>query len=164
MSHRKDNFRDTSMADISGEGKGLRIAIAMARFNEAINEQLLGATGRTLLERGVREEDIMVVRVPGALELPITLKALAQTGKFDALIALGSVVRGETYHFEIVANESASGITQVQLETGVVIVNGVLTTENDAQAFERCEPKGRDCALAAIQMAHLLAEIKSGVL
>jgi 6,7-dimethyl-8-ribityllumazine synthase len=164
MSHRKDSFRDTSMADISAEGRGLRVAIALGRFNEAIGEQLLNATGRALLERGVREEDIVVVRVPGALELPITLKKLAQTNKFDALIALGSVVRGETYHFEIVSNESAAGITRVQLETGVVIVNGVLTTENDAQAFERCESKGRDCALAAIQMAHLLAEIKSGEL
>ncbi len=155
---------NTSMADISSNGKGLKIAIVVARFNEAIGEQLLTATGQTLIARGVLEADIPVIRVPGALELPLALKALAETGRFDALIALGCVVRGDTYHFEIVASESAAGITAVQLSTGVPIANGVLTTENDAQAFVRAEHKGRDCALAAIEMAQLLREIRSGVL
>ncbi|MDE2422871.1 MAG: 6,7-dimethyl-8-ribityllumazine synthase [Betaproteobacteria bacterium] len=152
------------MADISSDGKGLRIAIVISRFNEAIGEHLLASTGKALIERGVQEKDIPVIRVPGALEIPLALKALAQSGRFDALIALGSIVRGETYHFEIVANESAAGITAVQLETGIPIANGILTTENDAQAFARVEQKGFDCALAAIEMARLLAEIKAGEL
>ena len=164
MSHPTSRPWNTSMADISSDGKGLRIAIALARFNEAIGEQLLAATGQTLIARGVMEADIPVIRVPGALELPLVLKTLAETGRFDAMIALGCVVRGDTHHFEIVANESAAGIAAVQLATGLPIANGVLTTENDAQAFIRAKHKGRDCALAAIEMAHLLREIRSGVL
>ncbi|MHB8353422.1 MAG: 6,7-dimethyl-8-ribityllumazine synthase [Burkholderiales bacterium] len=152
------------MADISSDGKGLRIAIVVARFNEAIGEHLLAAAGQMLVARGVDKEDVPVIRVPGALELPLALQALARTERFDALIALGCVVRGDTYHFEVVSNESAAGIAAVQLTTGVPIANGVLTTENDAQAFARAESKGRDCALAAIEMARLLREIKSGVL
>ncbi len=164
MSHPMNRSWDTGMADISCDGKGLKIAIALARFNEAIGEQLLAATGKMLMARGVEEANMPVVRVPGALELPLALQALAQTGRFDALIALGCVVRGDTYHFEVVSNESAAGIAAVQMANGVPIANGVLTTENDAQAFARAESKGQDCALAAIEMAHLLREIKSGVL
>ncbi len=164
MSHLTNSPRDTSMADISSDGKGLRIAIVVARFNEAIGEQLLAATGKMLMARGVAQDNMPVIRVPGALELPLALQVLAQTGRFDALIALGCVVRGDTYHFEVVSNESAAGIAAVQLATGVPIANGVLTTENDAQAFARTQSKGQDCALAAIEMARLLREIKSGVL
>lgn len=164
MSHPTNRPRHTGMADISNDGGGLRIAIALARFNEAIGEHLLASAGRTLLARGLREADIPVVRVPGALELPLVLKTLAETGRFDALIALGCVVRGDTYHFEVVSNESASGITAVQLATGVPIANGILTTDNDAQAFVRAEVKGEDCALAAIEMAYLLKDIRTGAL
>ncbi|KRH78149.1 MAG: 6,7-dimethyl-8-ribityllumazine synthase [Ferrovum sp. 37-45-19] len=162
MLHPTSSPRNTSMADISSNGKGLRIAIVISRFNEAIGEHLLAATGKALIEHGVLEKNIPVIRVPGALEIPLALKTLAVTKRFDALIALGSIVRGETYHFEIVANESAAGITAVQLDTGVPIANGILTTENDAQAFARVEQKGLDCAMAAIEMARLLAEIRSG--
>ncbi|NDU85120.1 MAG: 6,7-dimethyl-8-ribityllumazine synthase [Ferrovum sp.] len=150
------------MADIASNGAGLRIGIALARFNEAIGEQLLAATGAALMSRGVAQEDIPVVRVPGALELPLALKVMAETGRFHALIALGCVVRGDTYHFQIVADESAAGITAVQLATGIPIANGILTTENDAQAFSRAEHKGQDCALAAIEMVRLLEEIRRG--
>jgi 6,7-dimethyl-8-ribityllumazine synthase len=162
MSHQMNSPRDTSMADISSHGIGLRIAIVVSRFNEAIGEQLLASTGKALMQRGLNEADVPVIRVPGALELPLALKSLAESGRFDALIALGCVVRGETYHFEVVSNESAAGITAVQLATGIPIVNGVLTTEDDAQAFVRAERKGEDCALAAIEMARLLREIRSG--
>ena len=164
MSHPTNRPRNTGMADISSDGRGLRIAIVVARFNEAIGEQLLAAAGKTLMARGVREEDIPVVRVPGALELPLALKTLAETRRFDALIALGCVVRGDTYHFEVVSNESAAGIMAVQLSTGIPVANGVLTTDNDAQAFARAEQKGEDCALAAIEMAHLLKDIRTGTL
>ncbi len=161
MSHPRNRPWHTSMADISSDGQGLKIAIVLSRFNEAVGEQLLAAAGKTLMARGVLETDIPVIRVPGALELPLALKTLAETGRFDALIALGSVVRGDTYHFEVVSNESAAGIMAVQLATGVPIANGVLTTENDAQAFSRAAHKGEDCALAAIEMARLLNEIRT---
>ena len=106
------------------------------------------------------KQDLRIVTVPGALEIPLTLKAMAISGQYDALIALGAVIRGETYHFEIVSNESARGITDVQLETGVPVANGILTTENDEQAEVRMAQKGLDCALAAIEMAHLLKRLK----
>ncbi len=162
MSHLTNKTRNSGLIESGISGKGLRVAIVLASFNEAIGEQLLAATGKALLDLGVEEGDIPVLRVAGALELPLMLKTLAQTGRFDALIALGCVVRGDTYHFEVVSNESAAGITRVQLETGVPIANGVLTVENDAQAFARTESKGQDCALAAIEMAHLLREVRSG--
>jgi 6,7-dimethyl-8-ribityllumazine synthase len=100
-----------------------------------------------------------IVTVPGALEVPLALQKLALSGKYDALIALGAVIRGETYHFEIVSNEAAGGITSVQLDTGVPVANGILTTENDDQALARMAEKGADCALAAIEMANLLKRI-----
>jgi 6,7-dimethyl-8-ribityllumazine synthase len=99
------------------------------------------------------------VTVPGALEVPLALQKMAQSGNFDALIALGAVVRGETYHFEIVAGESAAGIANVQLDTGVPIANGILTTDNDDQALARMAQKGADCALAAIEMANLVKKL-----
>lgn len=138
------------------EGEGLRIGIVVGRFNEEIGEGLLEACTAKLLEHGVDAADILVVSVPGALEIPLALQKLAASGRFDALVALGAVIRGETYHFEIVSNESASGITAVALDHGIPIANGILTTENDEQALERVAQKGVDCALAAIEMANLM--------
>lgn len=143
----------------AGSGMGLRIGIVASRFNPDTGEALLAAARAALLKRGVAEADIKVLFVPGALEAPLALQRLANSGKFDALIALGAVIRGETYHFEIVANESASGISQVQLDCGIPIANGILTVENEEQARARVEQKGEDAALAAIEMARLLREI-----
>jgi 6,7-dimethyl-8-ribityllumazine synthase len=141
------------------DGAGLRVAIVMGRFNRDVGEGLLSACTAALRKHGVRERDMLVLTVPGALELPLALDKLAGSGRFDALVALGAVIRGETYHFEIVSNESARGITRVQLETGIPIANGVLTTDTDEQAEARMEQKGADCALAAIEMANLLRSI-----
>ncbi|MBX9811449.1 MAG: 6,7-dimethyl-8-ribityllumazine synthase [Burkholderiales bacterium] len=141
-------------------GAGLKIGIVMSRFNTDVGEGLLSACAAALIRHGVREADMRIVTVPGALEVPLALQKLALSGKYDALIALGAVIRGETYHFELVANESASGITSVQLDTGVPIANGILTTENDDQALARMAQKGADCALAAIEMVNLLKRIE----
>jgi 6,7-dimethyl-8-ribityllumazine synthase len=141
-------------------GAALRIGIVVGRFNEKAGEGLLASCTATLAKQGVSDSAIRVVSVPGALEIPLALQKLANTGKFDALIALGAVIRGETYHFEIVSNESASGITMVALDSGVPIANGILTTENEVQAMARVEEKGSDCALAAIEMANLLKSIE----
>ena len=140
-------------------GSGLKVGIVVSRFNESIAEGLLASCRQKLVQQGVAAQDIGVVTVPGALEAPLALQKLAQSGRYDALIALGAVVRGETYHFEIVSNESAGGITSVQLDTGVPIANGILTTENDEQAHARMHEKGADCALAAIEMANLLKKL-----
>ena len=140
-------------------GTGLRIGIAMGRFNRDIGEGLLSACTAALAKHGVRDGDVLIVSVPGALELPLTLQSLAQSGGFDALIALGAVVRGETYHFEIVSNESAAGITNVQLDSGIPIANGLLTCDTDEQAEARMQQKGAECAEAAIEMANLLRSI-----
>jgi 6,7-dimethyl-8-ribityllumazine synthase len=142
------------------QGAGLRIAIVMSRFNTDVGEGLLSSCTAALIRQGVREADMRIVTVPGALEVPLALQKLAQSGKYDALIALGAVIRGETYHFEIVSNEAASGITSVQLDTGVPVANGILTTENDDQALARMAEKGADCALAAIEMANLMKKIE----
>ncbi len=142
------------------QGQGLRIGIVQGRFNAEVGVGLLKSCNAALLANGVDDADITVATVPGALEIPLTLQRMAQTKKFDALIALGAVIRGETYHFEIVSNESAAGITQVQLDTGVPIANGVLTTDTDAQALARIAEKGADCAKAAIEMANLLKQIQ----
>ncbi len=136
-------------------GKGLRIGVVRARFNERVGTAMLAACRARLLELGVADADVTVTSVPGALEVPLVLQKLAGTGKFDALVALGAVIRGETYHFEIVSNESAAGIMQVQLDTGVPVANGILTTETDAQADVRSAVKGRECAEAAVEMANL---------
>ena len=152
-------FEDILEIDPNSNGAGLRIAIAVARFNQDIGEGLLSACVAALAKHGVHKTDVVIVSVPGALELPLALLQLAQSRSFDALIALGAVIRGETYHFEIVSNESASGITSVQLDTGVPIANGVLTCDNDDQATARMEQKGADCAAAAIEMANLLRRV-----
>jgi len=141
------------------DGQGLRMGIVMARFNADVGEGLLSACTAALRKHGVADADVLIVTVPGALELPLALQKLALSGRFDALIALGAVIRGETYHFEIVSNESASGITAVQLDTGVPVANGVLTTDTDEQAEARMAQKGADCAQAAIEMANLLRHI-----
>jgi 6,7-dimethyl-8-ribityllumazine synthase len=137
----------------------LRVGIVLARFNPAIGDALLAGAARALSEAGVADSAITIATVPGALEAPLALQRMAQTGDYDALIALGAVIRGDTYHFEIVANESAAGVASVQLEFGIPIGNGILTTDTDAQASERADTKGRDAALAALEMANLLDAI-----
>ena len=141
--------------EIDSAGSGLRIAIVRARFNERVGAAMLAGCAARLAELGVQGADITIVTVPGALEVPLALQKLAASGRFDALVALGAVIRGETYHFEIVSNESAAGIMQVQLDTGIPIANGILTTENDAQADVRADIKGRECAEAAVEMVNL---------
>ena len=140
-------------------GAGLRIGIVVSRFNAEVGEALLAACTAALKQHGVLARDIRVITVPGALEVPLALQKMANTGKHDALIALGAVIRGETYHFEVVANESAGGITSVALDTGVPVANGILTTDSDDQAAARVSQKGADCAAAAIEMANLLKKL-----
>ncbi len=141
-------------ADLSG--KGLAIGIVMSRFNQDIGEALLAACVAELRRLDVQDEDIDLATVAGALEIPLALQNMAQSDRYDALIALGAVIRGETYHFEIVANDSSRGILDVQLDTGIPIANGVLTCENEEQAHARTREKGADCARTAIEMVNLL--------
>jgi 6,7-dimethyl-8-ribityllumazine synthase len=140
-------------------GAGLRIGIVQSRFNPAICEGLLAACRAQLIQQGVNDTDITLASVPGALEIPLVLQRMAQSGKFDALIALGAVIRGDTYHFEIVANESAHGVNEVQLHNNLPIANAILTTNTDAQAEERMITKGSEAALVAIEIANLLKEL-----
>lgn len=140
-------------------GSGLRIAIVVGRFNQDVGDGLLSACAAELGKLGVAGRDIEVVTVPGALEIPLALQRLAATGRFDALVALGAVIRGETYHFEIVSNQSADGVMTVQLDTGLPIANGILTTDNDDQAEARMHGKGADCARVAVEMANLMRAI-----
>ena len=142
------------------EGDGLRIGIVVARFNAEIGDGLLASCTAELTKLGVAADDVTIVSVPGALEVPLVLQQMAVSDAYDALIALGAVIRGETYHFEIVANESARGIMSVQLDTGIPIANGILTTENDDQATARMAQKGADCAAVAVEMANLLRELE----
>ena len=142
-------------ADLAGQG--LRIAIVQARFNEPVTSQLLQSCVTELLALGVA--DIVQVTVPGALEVPIALAALAESERYDALVAIGCIVRGETYHFELVANESGAGVTRVALDHGIPIANAILTVENDAQAWARAEDKGRDAARVAVEMANLMEDL-----
>lgn len=137
-------------------GAGMRIGIVQSRFNEVICEGLLASCRMQLTQQGVSDEDITLVSVPGALEIPLILQSMAQSRKFDALVALGAVIRGDTYHFEVVSNESARGVSEVQLHSGVPIVNAILTTDSDEQAEERMNVKGAEAALVAIEMANLL--------
>lgn len=138
------------------DGDGLRIGIVQARFNSWAGEGLLNACLDELALLGVDEDDITHVTVPGALEVPLVLAKLSQAQDYDALIALGAVIRGETYHFDLVSNESAAGISRVALEAGIPIANGILTTDTDEQARARLEEKGRDAARVAVEMANLL--------
>ncbi|MBL0420480.1 6,7-dimethyl-8-ribityllumazine synthase [Ramlibacter sp. AW1] len=142
------------------DGQGLRVGLVQARFNEAITEPLAGACRAELQRLGVAEADITHLRVPGALEVPTALQGLAATGRFDALIALGCIIRGETYHFELVANESGAGVTRVSLDHRLPIANAILTTENEAQAQARQLEKGADAARVVVEMARLLQSLR----
>ena len=137
------------------DGAGLRIGIVQARFNADVGHGLLSACLAELKHLGVADEDILHVTVPGALEVPLVLQKMAETQQFDALIALGAVIRGETYHFELVSNESGAGITRIGLDYGIPIANAILTTENDEQAEVRMAVKGADAARVAVEMANL---------
>ena len=147
--------------EAGAEGAGLRIGIVVARFNADIGDGLLASCTAELTKLGVSPDDVTIVSVPGALEAPLILQQMAVSDGYDALIALGAVIRGETYHFEIVSNESARGIMAVQLDTGIPIANGILTTENDDQATAHMAQKGADCAAVAVEMANLLREVES---
>ena len=142
------------------DGDGLRIGIVQARFNQAITDALAQSCRAELLELGVAESDIAHVTVPGALEVALALHALAESEDYDALIALGCIIRGETYHFELVANESGAGVTRVSLDHQLPIANAILTVENLEQAQVRSDEKGRDAARVAVEMANLMENLQ----
>ncbi len=148
-----------SSTDQRLNGKRLCIGIVQARFNESVTNALASACKDELVTLGVAEKNIDHLLVPGALEIPLALQAMAEKSRYDALIALGCIVRGETYHFELVSNESAAGVTRVGLDYQLPIANAVLTTENMAQAIARQTDKGRDAARVAVEMANLLEDI-----
>src|SRR5512140_3164330 len=141
------------------DGTGLYIGMVQARFNESITDALAQACRAELVALGVAEEHIEHIRVPGALEVPVALQAMAEKGGYDALVAVGCVIRGETYHFELVANESAAGVSRVALDYQLPIANAILTTENLEQAVDRQTDTGRDAARAAIEMCNLLDDV-----
>jgi 6,7-dimethyl-8-ribityllumazine synthase len=141
------------------DGAARRVAIVQARFNPRIGDGLLRGALRALREARVADDRITIVTVPGALEAPLALQRLAQTGRYHALVALGAVIRGDTYHFDIVANESAAGVASVQLEYGVPIGNGILTCDTDAQAEARMDTKGYEAVMASLELANLLDAI-----
>ncbi|WP_045750693.1 6,7-dimethyl-8-ribityllumazine synthase [Candidatus Methylopumilus turicensis] len=141
------------------DGTGLKVGIVLSRFNSEVGEGLLKACEVKLLALGVLADDITLATVPGALETPVVLQEMANSEKFDALIALGAIIRGETYHFEVVSNESARGVSEVQLQYGVPVANAILTTENDEQALARIDVKGAEAAEVAIEMVNLLRAI-----
>ncbi len=140
-------------------GAGLRIGVVQARFNQDITDRLADACRAELTRLQVQERDVTLCTVPGALEVAVTLKTMADSGDFDALIALGCIIRGETYHFELVANESGAGVTRVSLDHQIPIANAILTVENEAQAWARVDDKGTDAARVAVEMANLLEEL-----
>jgi 6,7-dimethyl-8-ribityllumazine synthase len=146
------------------QGEGLRVAVAVARFNSFVTDRLLGGALDGLRRQGVSEGDITVVRVPGSWELPITVKALAESGKYDAIICLGAVIRGDTPHFDYVAGEAAKGIGQAMMQTGVPVAFGVLTTNTLEQAIDRAGAKsgnkGFDAAATIIEMVNVLRQIR----
>ena len=153
MTDSTNDFVGVLEADLNGQD--LRIGVVQARFNEDHCVALTNACINELISLGVKQSDIKLVTVPGALEIPFALQKLSETGEFDGLVALGAVIRGETYHFELVSNESASGISRISLESGLPIANGVLTCETDEQAAVRVQVKGADCAKAVVEMANL---------
>ena len=150
---------------IDMNGNGLKIAIVSARFNEIVTRQLMLGAVETLDRYGVDDNDISIAWVPGSFELPVVAKALAESGKYDAIICLGAVIRGETDHYNMVANQASSGIASVGRETGVPTIFGVLTTENMDQAINRSGGKsgnlGSNSAVAAVETALLIKSIKS---
>ena len=147
------------------DGGSIRVAIVVARFNEFITSKLLGGAVDALVRHGVPDEDISVAWVPGAFEIPLIAGKLAESGKYDAVIALGAVIRGSTSHYDLVCNEAAKGIAQVQMKTGVPVLFGVITTENIEQAIERAGSKagnkGSECAESAIEMVNLIRAIEA---
>ena|SRR5689334_23583471 len=159
------NFRSANPADGALDGHGLRVAVVCGRFNDLITNRLLDGAAAGLTALGVADADVLVAWVPGAFEIPLAAKALAEGGRFDAVITLGAVIRGDTAHFEFVAGQCAEGVSRVQLDTGVPVAFGVLTTEDLDQALCRSEPEagghnvGRECAEVAVEMATLLARI-----
>ncbi|MCE1183342.1 MAG: 6,7-dimethyl-8-ribityllumazine synthase [Rhodocyclales bacterium] len=148
-------FENVFEFDSNLNGAGLRVGIVMSRFNLPVCEGLLSACVAELKRLGVADDDMSIATCPGALEIPLILQSMANSGSYDALIALGAVIRGETYHFEVVSNDSCRAIMEVQLDSGVPIANGILTCETDEQAEVRMQPKGSDCAQAAVEMANL---------
>jgi 6,7-dimethyl-8-ribityllumazine synthase len=140
-------------------GTGMRIGIVQSRFNDVVCDGLLAACHAQLLKSGVVDDDIVLATVPGALEIPLVLWQMAESHDYDALIALGAVIRGDTFHFEIVSNESARGVGEVQLATGIPIANAILTTDTDEQAEVRMSVKGAEAALVAIEMVNLAREL-----
>jgi 6,7-dimethyl-8-ribityllumazine synthase len=141
-------------------GDRLKVGVVVSRFNAAIGDAMLASAVSALKEAGVLAEAVTVVTVPGALETPLALQAMAQSGQFDALVALGAVIRGDTYHFEIVSEQSAAGLSSVQLEFGIPIGNGILTTNTEEQATARARDKAHAAVLAAVEMANLLASLR----
>lgn len=141
-------------------GQDLRIGIVQARFNDALTSALATNCLAELKALGVTDEQIRHVTVPGALEVPVALQVMAESENFDALIALGCIIRGETYHFELVANESGAGVTRVSMDYQIPVANAILTVENETQAWARAEEKGRDAAKVAVEMANLLDTLR----
>lgn len=141
------------------DGQGLRIAIARARFNDGITRALQDTCESRLAELGAEVVDR--IEVGGALELPLAVQALARRGGIDGVVAIGCIIRGETYHFELVCNESAAGVTRVALDYQIPVANAIITTENLPQAVARQEEKGRDAAQVAVEMAQLLNRIQA---
>lgn len=142
------------------DGQHLHIGIVLGRFNEDIGQLELQSCLNALAELGVKESSVLLTTVPGALEMGVVLQQMAASDEFDALIALGAVIRGDTYHFEVVSNESASAISRVSLDYGIPIANGVLTCDTDEQAQVRADLKGRECAECAVEMANLLQSLE----
>jgi 6,7-dimethyl-8-ribityllumazine synthase len=140
-------------------GDGLNIAIVRARFNDSITARMAEVCMAELKLRGVRAKDIRHITVPGALEIPLALKMLADAGDVDAMVAIGCVIRGETYHFELVADQSGAGVMRVSLDSGIPIANAILTVENQAQAEARVDEKARDAALVAVELANLAEDL-----
>jgi len=155
MAHYEDIYEYAS----SQHGAGLSVGIVMSRFNPEIGEGLLAACVAELKRSGVCACDIEIATTPGALEIPLALQTMANSGRYDALVALGAVIRGETYHFEVVSNDACRAVMEVQLDSGIPIANGILTCENDAQALARTGQKGADCARVAVEMSRLLHAI-----
>jgi 6,7-dimethyl-8-ribityllumazine synthase len=145
--------------EITIDGTDLRIGVVQARFNAALTDKLAESCMAELQALGVAPKHIRHVKVPGALEIPLALMAMAESDDFDALVALGCIIRGETYHFELVANESGAGVTRVSLDHQLPIANAILTVENEAQAWARAEEKGRDAARVAVEMANLMEDL-----
>ena len=140
-------------------GKGLRIGIVQARFSNGIGSALLKACVARLHELGVKSKHITVATVPGALEVPLVLQNMAASDEYDALVALGVIIRGETYHFELVSNESGAGVSRVGLDFNIPIANAILTTENDEQAHVRIDEKATDAAVVAVECANLVSRL-----